>query len=63
MLLLEKGDNPEIDASKHLDQDRVQKHQLLNGDVQWDASLGRLDVNGDVMILDSFLNNKKDSHS
>ena len=54
MLLLEKGDHPEIDTSKHLDQDRVQKHQLLNEDVQWAASLGRLDVNGDVMILDSF---------
>ena len=51
---LEKGDHPELDVSKYLDQDRIQKHQLLVGAIQWAVSLGRLDVNTAVMTLASF---------
>ena len=37
MLPLEKGDRPELDASKYLDQDGIQKL----GAIQWDSSFGR----------------------
>ena len=36
---LEKGDHPELDISKYLDQDGIQKHQSLVGAIQWAVSL------------------------
>ena len=51
---LEKGVHPELCTSKCLDQDGIQKHQLLIGDIKWSASLGRLDINTAVMTLASF---------
>ena len=51
---LQKGDNHELDTSKYLDQDGIQKHQSLIGAIQWAVSLGRLDVNTAVVTLASF---------
>ena len=48
---LEKGDHPELDTSECLEQDGIQKYQSLVGAIQWEASLGRLDVNTVVMTL------------
>ena len=42
---LDKSDYPELDASKYLDQDEIQKHQSIIGAIQWAAPLGKLDVN------------------
>ena len=54
MVSLEKGDHPELDTSKCLDQDGIQKCQFVIGAIQWAVSLGRLDVNTAVMTLASF---------
>ena len=48
------GDNPELDASKYLDQNGIEKCQSLIGAIQWAVSLDILYVNTDVMILASF---------
>ena len=49
---LQKGDNPELDASQYLDQDEIQKYKSLIGAIQWDVYLSRLDVNTSIMNLD-----------
>jgi hypothetical protein len=52
---LEKGDHPELDTSKLLDQtDGVQQYQLLIGSLQWAISLGCLDIATAVISLSSF---------
>ena len=61
MLPLE-GDHPELDDSKHLDQDGIQKYYSLIGAIQWAASFGRLDVNTAVMILASFKDEPREVH-
>ena len=51
MSSLEKDDHLELDTSECLEQDGIQKYQSLVGAIQWEASLGRLDVNTVVMTL------------
>ena len=51
---LEKDDYPELDTSERLDQESMQKYQSLIGAIQWTCSLGMLDINTEVMNLDSF---------
>ena len=51
---LEKGDHPELDASRHLDQDSVEKRQSMIGAIQWAVPLGRLDANTVKATLASF---------
>ena len=51
---LEKGDHPELDISKHLYQDGIQKHQYLIGAIQCAVSLGRLDFNTAIVALAPF---------
>ena len=62
VLLLEKGDHPELDTSKYVDQDGTQKCQYLIGAIQWAVSLGRLDVNTAVMTLASFRAEPREGH-
>ena len=62
MSQLEHGDHPELDTSKHLDQHRMQKQQSLIEAIQWDASLGRLEVSTDVMTLASFRGKPREAH-
>ena len=62
MSLLEKGDHPKLDTSKHLDQDRTQKYHSLIGASQRAVSLGRLDVNAAVIALASFRNEPREGH-
>ena len=51
---LERGDHPELDDSKELDDGDVKKYQSLIGALQWVVTLGRLDIATAVMTLSSF---------
>ena len=51
---LEKGDYPELDTSKFLDQNGIYKYQSLLSVLQQIVSLGRLDINTAVMTMSSF---------
>jgi len=51
---LEKGDHPELDMSKELDEDGIRNYQSLIGALQWSISLGWLDIATAVMSLSSF---------
>ena len=37
---LEDGDHPELDTSKFLDEDNIQKHQSLVRAIQWAVYIG-----------------------
>ena len=39
---------------EYLDQDNMQKYQSLAGPIQWEESLGIIDINTSVMTLASF---------
>ena len=62
MSKLEKGDYPELDTSKYLDQDGIQKYQSFIRAMQWTVSLGRLDANTAVMTLASFRAEPREGH-
>ena len=51
---LEKGDHPELDTSKELNDDDIKKYQSLIGALQWIITLGRLDIATAVMTMSSF---------
>jgi len=51
---LEKGDHPEINDSKFLDNDGTQTYQSLVGMLQWSISVGRFDIATAVMTMSSF---------
>jgi hypothetical protein len=51
---LEKGDHPETDDSKILDERGTQQYQSIIGSLQWSISLGRLDICTAVMTLSGF---------
>jgi len=51
---LEKGDHPEIDDSKFLDDDGTQTYQSLVGVLQWSISIGQFDIATAVMTISSF---------
>jgi Reverse transcriptase (RNA-dependent DNA polymerase) len=53
-LPLDKGDHPEFDRSKILDNDGIQKYQSLIGALQWATSIGHFDISTAVMTLSSF---------
>ena len=47
----ENNDHPELDVSKLLDEEWIQKYQSLIGALQWVVSIGRFDVQTAVMSL------------
>ena len=51
---LEKGDHPELDTSEFLDTEGIQKHKSLVSAMQWEVSIGRLDINTAVITMSSF---------
>jgi hypothetical protein len=51
---LESNDHPEIDSSKFLGEDNIQKYQSLIGAMQWAISIGRFDIAVHVMTMSSF---------
>ena len=59
---LEKGNNPELDASEFLDAEGIQKHQSLISAFQQAVSLGRLDVNIVIITIFSFQVESRKGH-
>jgi hypothetical protein len=51
---LESNDHPEIDSSKFLSEDDIQKYQSLIGAMQWDISIGHFDIAVNVVTMSSF---------
>jgi hypothetical protein len=51
---LESNDHPEIDSSKFLGEDDIQKYQSLIGTMQWAISIGHFDIAVHVMMMSSF---------
>jgi hypothetical protein len=51
---LESIDHPEIDSSKFLGEDDIQKYQSLIGAMQWAISIGHFDIAVHVMTMSSF---------
>jgi hypothetical protein len=51
---LESNDHPEIDSSKFLSEDDIQKYQSLIGAMQWAISIGCFDIAEHVMTMSSF---------
>ena len=51
---LEKGDHPELDDLKLLDEEGISKYQSLIGSLQWAISLKRFDIMTAVMTMSSF---------
>ena len=48
------NDHPEMDVSELLEDDNVEKHLSLVGQLQWAVSLGRWDIQTAVMTMSSF---------
>lgn len=51
---LSPNDHPELDNSSLLDEDDIQKYQSLIGSLQWLITLGRWDIQTQVMSMSSF---------
>jgi hypothetical protein len=51
---LESNDHPEINSSKFLGEDDIQKYQSLIGAMQWAISIGHFDIAVHVMTMYSF---------
>ena len=48
------GDHPELDESKHLDDDEHTKYQMLIGMLNWIVTIGRIDIVFAVSSLSRF---------
>jgi hypothetical protein len=59
---LESNDHPEIDSSKFLGEDDVQKSQSLIGAMQWAISIGHFDIAVHVMTMSSFRASPRHGH-
>jgi hypothetical protein len=51
---LDKGDHPELNTSKLLDMEYIQKYQSLIRSMQWEISLGRFNIATAVMTMSSY---------
>ena len=51
---LNRGDHPELDTSDFLDDDGVEIYQSLIGAMQWAISIGRFDIQTEIMTLSGF---------
>jgi len=49
------GDHPELDESKHLDDDEHTKYQILIGMLNWIVTIGRIDIAFAVSSLSRFI--------
>ena len=59
---IEKGDHPELDASKLLDEEGIQLYQSLIGQLQRVVTIGRFDIMTAVMILSGFRSAPRKGH-
>jgi hypothetical protein len=60
--LLDSNDHPEVDTSKFLDDDGIQKYQTLIGSMQWAISIGHFDIAVYVMSMSSFRTSPRCGH-
>ena len=58
---LEKVDHPELENSELLDETGIQHFQSL-GSLQWDISIGRIDIMTSVMTLSGFRSIPRQGH-
>jgi hypothetical protein len=54
--------HPEIDSSKFLGEDDIQKYQSLIGAMQWAISIGHFDIAVHVMTMSSFRASPRHGH-
>jgi hypothetical protein len=59
---LVKGDHPEIDDSKFLEEEGIQQYQSLIGQLQWAISLGRFDIAVAIMTMSAFRSAPRKGH-
>ena len=59
---LVKGDHPELDTSKLLDEGGIKLYQSFIGTLQWVVTLGRLDIFSAVMTMSSFRSAPREGH-
>jgi hypothetical protein len=59
---LESNNHPEIDSSKFLGEDDVQKYQSLIGAMQWAISIGHFHIAVHVMTMSSFRASPRHGH-
>jgi hypothetical protein len=53
---IKKGDHPECDSSKLLEEEGIQRYQSLIGSMQWVVSIGRIDIiTTAVMTMSGFV--------
>jgi hypothetical protein len=51
---LVKRDHPEMEDSAFLEEEGIQQHQLLVGQLQWAPTLGRFDIAVVIMMMSAF---------
>ena len=56
------GDHPELDKSKHLDDDEHTKYQMLIGMLNWIVTIGRIDIAFAVSSLSRFIACPRQGH-
>jgi hypothetical protein len=59
---LESNNHPEIDSSKFLSLDDIQKYQSLIGAMQWAISIGHFDITVRVITMSSFRASPRHGH-
>ncbi|KAL7580434.1 hypothetical protein ACA910_004455 [Epithemia clementina (nom. ined.)] len=53
-LSLDKNENPELDNSKLVGPDQIQKYMTMIGQLRWAVTLGRFDILSQVVIISRF---------
>jgi hypothetical protein len=51
---LEKGDHPELDTSELCTTEQIAQYQSMISALQWIVTIGRFDINTDVMTMSGF---------
>jgi hypothetical protein len=59
---LEKVNHPEVDSSNDLDNEVIKRYQKMIGCLQWDVSLGRLDIKTETMPMSRFRSAPRQGH-
>ena len=59
---LPHGYKPELDVTKELDADKVQRFQELIGILRWAIELGRVDILTEVALLSQYQANPQEGH-
>ena len=60
--LLEKNDHPELDTSDFLDGQQVNDYLTMVGQLQWFITLGRIDIQAQVISMSRFRAQRRQGH-